>query len=931
VKHWPLFLAILAIVGLATWFDLSPRYPIQQGLDLRGGMRVILEADLENAPKDTHFDATTAASIRSILTDRVNAFGLSGATVASKGDRQFVVEIPATPPTLEGTVSDQKFVLRPGENVIGSGAQATIHLADKKVPERAATITFEGGTLRLKAEAAGVQYDTKDLPAGTQRDLENGDKLKFGDTALTVRIPAGSTETLKQLTRTAQLQFRWFRDVKTEKNPGGRYEMTSAPHPIDPRRETYLFRDVSSGKEIPAKEVIEKSELIVTGSELLPVSKQDFDPSHGIVVSFEFNRKGAAAFADFTRNHIGDILAVVLDNEVITAPRIESAILGGRGQIQGAFSTVVEARTLAQLLNAGALPVPLKPIQTQIVGATLGQDSVEKSIKAGLWGLAAVMGFMLVYYLLPGLLACIALLFYASLTFALFKILHVVLDLPGITGFILSVGMAVDANILIFERLKEELKTGKTLHAAIDTAFARAFTSIFDSNMTTWIVCAILYWLGAALIKGFALTLAIGVAVSMFTAITVTRTMLHLVVNMGWARNPVLFGLNISWLSRRFGEANYLRIFERRQFYFTFSILLMVIGLGFLGVGGIRPGIDFTGGTVMQARFQQNPNLDQVRAALAKVEIPEAQVQTADDATLGNIVLVRSTEVPPEKVDAFRGELRSMGGEILGTETIGPTIAAEVTRNAFWSVLVASLAIILYLTTRFAIGGLKQGLKYGVCAVIAVLHDVITVTGLFALGGLLWGWHIDSLFVTAMLTVIGFSVHDTIVVFDRIRENLRHRQRGEGFVEIANKSITQTFDRSINTSLTVMLVLATLILFGGASIKLFNIALLAGIAIGTYSSICVAAALVVLWDRMAGTKAAEAKKSGGDVTFRTAPTTRPVPAGVGGGRSAGARANGGVKTAPAEPGASANGSDESAARSATRGSSTIKSKRKRRM
>src|SRR5207249_3433160 len=412
-----------------------------------------------------------------------------------------------------------------------------------------------------------------------------------------------------------------------------------------------------------------------------------------------------------------------------------------RVQMSGGFKDVRDARMLAQLLNARALPVPLRPAQTQVVGATLGQDSVTRSINAGLAGLVAVLLFMLIYYRLPGALADIALLFYAALTFAIFKVMGVVLDLPGITGFILSVGMAVDANILIFERLKEEMKSGKTLHAAIDAGFSRAFTSIFDSNMTTWIVCWVLYNFGTSLIRGFALTLA-------------------------------------------------------------------------------------------AAGFK------------------DATPLYATDAKLGKILTVRTPSHDPSQLRKIEDSLKTLGGgmEPLSTDSIGPTIAREVTQNAFISVIIASLLIILYLAMRFAIGGFMNGLKYGVCAVIAQLHDVITVTGIFALMGYLKGWHVDSLFVTAALTVIGFSVHDTIVVYDRIRENLRNRQRGETFEQIMNRSVTQTFDRSLNTSFTVVLVLACLLAFGGTVTALFNWALLIGIIIGTYSSIFVASPLVVIWE-----------------------------------------------------------------------------------
>src|SRR5207302_3608869 len=252
-------------------------------------------------------------------------------------------------------------------------------------------------------------------------------------------------------------------------------------------------------------------------------------------------------------------------------------------------------------------------------------------------GLALVLVFMIAYYVLPGVLADIALLFYAAITFAIFKLGGVVLDLPGITGFILSVGMAVDANILIFERLREEMRAGKTLHAAIDAGFNRAFTSIFDSNMTTWIVCAVLFNFGAPIIKGFALTLAIGVAVSMFTSITVTRTMLHLVVNFPWARSERAFGLGISWLSNRFQEGRVLDVYGKRKYYFGFSIAILAVGVAFLVAGGLRPGIDFTGGSQVQATFTNPVTLDQINDVLRKDNIRGAQL------TRGSTTLVWTT------------------------------------------------------------------------------------------------------------------------------------------------------------------------------------------------------------------------------------------------------------------------------------------------
>jgi len=925
-----LLLVILAAVSI--WYSLSPKYPVAQGLDLKGGMRVVLE------PDDTKDDGKKVAPdtmkiVRDVLESRVNSFGLSGTEVRLKGDRQVVILLPGV-----------------------------------KDPQKA----------------------------------------------------------LDSISQTAQLEFRHLNNVSTDRNPNARYKMTHTPgNPARNEPDKYSFTDSSTNKPADEKEVVAQAPLILKGNYLKATSEAQINPTNGQPqVTFEFNSEGAQRFATFTSENTGEVLAVVLDDKIISAPNINEPITEGRGQISGGFATMAEARVLANLLNSGALPVPLRPAETQFVGATLGQESIDKSIHAGAIGLGLVLVFMLAYYWLPGFLACIALVLYSAITFSLFKgagiFPPIVLDLPGITGFILSVGMAVDANILIFERLKEELRAGKSVHAAVDAGFNRAFSSILDSNVTTWIVCAILIWLGAPIIKGFAITLAIGVAVSMFTAITVTRTLLHLVMSIPAARNEQLFALNVSWASLFFPATRrgaVLHVFERRRLNFGFSIVLAVFALVFLAMTpagmGLKPGIDFTGGTVFEAAFNQPVTREQVLAALPQgveatvsiarseqpgtkvtvtaqgvseadksviqerlgnqeilrgfdpttykatevegapaaapaspaanapaVNAPGANAPAANAPAAGNqpatpaakpapggksfqatavyfspiteadvrraldtkadpsevnlslknlsvnveaishagdnaisTALITSKSLNPTLVQEVRTNLQKVGGGLIEpmsqVSSIGPSVAQEVTLNAFASVFVASLAIVLYLAFRFAIGGFINGLKFGAGAVIALFHDVVITVGLFALMGAVAGWHVDSLFVTACLTILGFSVHDTIVVYDRIRENLHHRLRGETFADVSNRSITQTFDRSINTSFTVLLVVAALVLFGGESIRLFNVALLFGIALGTYSSIFVASPLVVLMER----------NSDRPSTSGPAPTARVAPRG----------------------------------------------------
>jgi SecD/SecF fusion protein len=775
------FVAVLALTAAALWYSLSPQFPVAQGLDLRGGMRVTLEPDYRKL-MGQKVDAETMRLVRSVLENRVNSFGLSGTEVRLKGE-------------------DQVLILLPGA----------------KNPE----------------------------------------------------------EALATLVTVAQLEFRHLVNVATDERPGGRYQMSVLPgDPVRGEPERYQFFDRSTNRPVSTSRVLQEAPLILKGDALRPTSKAGIDPNGTEpIVTFEFKREGAERFGDFTTKNVGEILAIVLDGDIITAPRINEPIRGGEGQIYGGFGTMAEARTLANLLNSGALPVSLVPAETHTVGATLGQESIDASIRAGLAGLAIILLFMLGYYWLPGLVACLALVAYAALTFSLFKgaglFPPIVLDLPGITGFLLSIGMAVDGNVLIFERMKEELRAGRSLHGAIEAGFRRAFTAILDSNITVWIISAILIWLGTPMVKGFAITLAIGNAVAMFTAITVTRSFLRVLTRMAWARNPALYAVHNSWLNLIFPawrQGAVMRIYEKRRLYLGFSMALVLASLLLVALTpfgmGLKPGIDFTGGSVIEVAFR-DPSVtrSQVVEVLRASGVRDAAVQLVyaqpppgqpGDRKVA-VANIATTELPPTKLREVRAALDRIGGgsieSLSRVSSIGPSIAAEVTRNGIFATVVASLAMLLFLAFRFALGGFATGLRFGAGAVIAVFHDVLVTVGLFALMGRLAGWHVDSLFLTACLGLLGFSVNDTIVIYDRIRENLDRRRKGEMFSEVSDRSMTESFDRSVNTSFAVILALLTMVIFGGDTLRLFNIALLFGMVIGTYSSVFVASPLVVLLER----------------------------------------------------------------------------------
>jgi SecD/SecF fusion protein len=776
-----------------------------------------------------------------------------------------------------------------------------------------------------------------------------------GKDRVIVELPGlkNQQEAIDTIKSTAKLEFYWLRDVEGKNNPAARYRMVRDENREDEEIISFqdkttneiLRGDTPEGQALILKNVVNayhpetnpnghKPEL--TGDDLDPVSAGEMDPSRGPVISIRFNKSGTERFYQFTRKHVDDYLAIFLGGKILTAPTIKVIITDGRAQIEG-VNSLTEANHTAQFLNAGALPVSLKVVQLDKVEATLGKETVDQALMAGLIGLILVALFMLVYYKLPGLLADVALCIYALLTYAAFKMFNVTMTLPGLAGFILSIGMAVDANILIFERLKEELRSGKTLRASIDAGFGRAFTAIFDSNICTLITAFILMWFGTGTIKSFAFTLSIGVIISMFTAITVTRTFLHLLVSLPALQKPSLFGLGRSWFHN--WQPN---VVGRRNVYFALSALIIIPGVVFYflnlagpGHSGLKKGIEFKSGTSIQMTFQR-ANLDvnfkdpvdqydvskavadagingtvemksdksaTISAALGPKDTKELDelkrlfkdralyidgninaeylkplkpVTVEDVNSIASSLDIESavqmstnqgqqtafikTTLPPtadKKLEGLEKKLQEEYGMAkVSSSGVGPVVSKELTQKAILAVLFASLAIIIYLSARFAIGGFLNGLKYGVCAIGATLHDVLLIVGLFAGLGYLLGWEVDTLFVTAVLTIIGFSTHYTIVVFDRIRENMKHRMRGESYEGLCNRSILQTFSRSINTSLTVVLTIVALLALGGPIIKQFYIALLIGIISGTYSSIFNATPLLVVWESIAGRRQA---------------------------------------------------------------------------
>ena len=751
--------AVIAFNNRLFGGDIAPKY----GLDIKGGVRIILRAKTEQY-KGGKWTPEKLEAIRSILERRVNATGVAEPLLITKQPDQIIIELPG-----------------------------------------------------LKNEV----------------------------------------DALHQIQSTANLQFYWLPQLGNKNGTRSSiWAVKEVPDSTTGSKKDVLV-DAATGQ--PLSDAILETQVfskdpLVSGKDLLPNSEATIQGTGNPVIQFEFNSEGGRIFEEFTRvpSHLGDFLAVFLDGKLLTAPSINGPI-PGKGIIEGNF-TLESAKALSEQLNAGALPVPLEVLETRKLEATLGAEAVKATTVAGAVGLGLVLLFMLGYYRLPGAIANVALILYTLFSFALFKLWPVTLTLPGIAGFILSIGMAVDANILIFERVKEELRTGKTLRAAIDAGFKRAFTAIFDSNACTLITCSVLYYFGTGPIKGFALTLGIGVAVSMFTAITVTRTFLFALVGHTFAQNPTAYGLNIQWTPK-------LRVMSRKMFWLGLSGIVIIPGMIFWAMGGIKKSIDFQGGTELNIPYATRHTSDEIQKALVGISprYADSRVVVSDDpnskpafVTTIRLALDERTSVIKALIEKVGPLAQGRGAQDVAFSDVSGTISQELTFDAIKAVLVASLLIVLFLAFRFSIGGFKEGLKYGLCAVAALLHDVLVVWGSFAILGYIFKWQIDSLFVTAMLTVIGFSVHDTIIIFDRMRENLAHRLKGENFSDLADRSIDQTIARSLNTSFTVILTLFALFVWGGAIIHQFIGALLIGIISGTYSSIFNASVLLVLWKQQDG-------------------------------------------------------------------------------
>ncbi|MDX6427585.1 MAG: SecD/SecF fusion protein, partial [Gaiellaceae bacterium] len=854
-------LIVLALVGTALLaVPGSPWHRgVKKGLDLQGGLEVVLQAQPPPGHKLTSADLDRAVSI---MRTRVDKLGVSSPEIRKQGTDQIVIQ-------LAGVKNPEQ-----AAQIIGSTAQ--LELYDMEPALVPPSVTVSGGTpvaiQNLYQLLSRVQAVAKSgtpsgyvlfKPAKVKTTTGTGKKTKTKTTIVWVKA-AGPTNTLHRDTLTGNAGLL---DASGGKVPKGD-KVLPVPHntvvitcsaktttvcpgdpnglPLGSHVDYYLFKH----GPYPGDRYGPYPNL--TGKELnLSGTRQDFDPSTGEpVVLIQFNSAGNKAFANVTKNEAvrGSIkqapqhFAIVLDNEIRSWPQIDYKQYpnginptGTGAQITG-MASLKEAQNLALVLQTGALPVKFVPLERTVVSATLGKDSLRQAWLAAIGGLIAVMVFLLLFYRFLGLVAVIGLAIYGAFMYAAILLFGVTLTLPGFAGLILTIGVAADANVVVFERIKEEVRAGKSMRAAIAAGYAKGFHTIIDANVVTAITALILFAVATAGVKGFALMLLIGTVVSLITAVAATRAMLGLLAGFKWFQNPSFMGAHHS----QRGTFLQIDFMARRKLWLALSGVVIVVSLGSLVARGLNLGIDFKGGVQITFQTPKPTPISEVRLETKAVGQADAVVQGRGQAygsesyksfqirlkKLSSANLTKLNAALDQNVHATKSSVKS----------VSSSFGRQIAKSAIIAILFSLLVITLYIAVRF------KGLAFAGPVIIALLHDLLITVGVYSLTGR----EVTEATVAAVLTVLGYSIYDTIIIFDRIRENVPIMRRGS-FATIVNVSLWETIRRSLATTFITLLPVAALFLFGGQTLKDFAFALLVGVASGAYSSIFIAAPLLAWW------------------------------------------------------------------------------------
>lgn len=833
-------LAIMTVVpsfysGTPSWWKqyMAPE-GLRLGLDLQGGMHLVLKVNLQKAEENTLEFA--AADLKDTLAEE----SISAVRTSSPAKDTVIFTLPntSTIDTVQSLISeDFPDIDARVEAKEGSFPRIFLQLKQEKIDfikTNAVDQSLE--ILRNRIDQFGVAEPVI---------------IRQGVDEIVIQLPGvkDPKRALKLLGDTAQLEFKIVSDstglnlpaiiatAKNNKQWQDGESMTKLNRAIAGQlpENTSLYFEKEVNKQTGQEQLIPillENKVLMTGDMVKDAQVRIGGNFNEPYVSLDMTSRGGKVFAHITEKNVGNRMAIVLDEVVRSAPVIRERILGGSAQISGSF-THEEAADLAIVLRVGALPAPVDIIQNMTVGASLGQDSINKGLSSGIFGALIVLGFMIIYYRLSGLIANCALIFNILLLFSGLAILNATLTLPGIAGIVLSIGMAVDANVLIFERMREEFALGKSVRSSIDGGFGKAFLTIVDSQVTTLITALALFMFGTGPIKGFAVTLSLGIIFNLFAALFFSRLMFDL-FNSGKPMKK----LNFMMISKK-PNIDYLKI---KNITYTLSAVLVGIGLvAFIQItrGQANLGVDFSGGSLLQYQAQQDFTMAEVREAFHSQGMTEVNLQEVENEKRLIVKLKKSETVVASLSEKVEGILSSTlpekGFTLESQSEIGSSVSSDMRNKAVEAILISLAGVIIYLAFRFDI-------KFGLAAAAATFHDVLVVLGICYLLDI----EITLLIVTALLTLAGYSLNDSVVVFDRIRENVA-KSDNDSLETAINDSINQVLSRTIVTSLTTGIVLSTLFFLGGAVIHDFAFALLTGVFVGTYSSIFIASPLLTLW------------------------------------------------------------------------------------
>ena len=828
---------------------------INFGLDLAGGTSITLQID-QSGLKDGEDIKDIQAQSLEIIRNRVDQYGLSEPQISPSGDDRILVELAgvddSTAKALVGSTAKLEFKIlaesdkftqviglidqyltRQTTDIVGADSAAATDstvAADSAKPADSAVAAKSDLSDEELLAGAGAKAEEKpatedsakeaaadNAPAGEVGMALSAYYLSFGNGGF---IAEENIEKVKKLLETEGVQKLIPRDVAFAFGSG--LEPVQRDSKIKAKRLYLLKRRAEMGGD--------------DISDARPYRVGDGTNAGEVAVSLRFAGIGPKKFSAVTAANVGKQMAIVLDNQVISAPVIRDRIPNGEAQITG-LDDMAEANRLAVVLRAGALKAPMKIIESRSVGATLGEENIVQGFGSGAVGLILCLVFMVAYYRLGGLIASFGMVINTLVTAAVMSVFNATLTLPGIAGFILVVGMSLDANVIIYERIREELKNGLTARAAVAKGYERAFSAILDSNLTTVLTGLILYKIGTGSVKGFGLTLTIGILTSLFCAITLTRAILDWKLAKRDATT-----LSIGNGFKAINEAN-LQIIPNRRRFGLVSTILIIASIAFIAVKGFDFSIDFTGGQVYTIQYQDDAKHEKdLSSALSSAGISGAKVRTLGGTSANSYqVSMRASDDAQFEVKMAQAfEKADQKCEIVAKDSVGPTIGKELRFNAILSVILAWLGILLYVWFRFG----KFGLGFGVAAVLGLVHDTVITLGFISAFGLSF----DGALIASLLTMIGYSVNDTIVNFDRIRENTAIFGSAN-FADTINKSLNQCFSRTMVTSLTTLFVCVILAVMGGSSIRDFGLVQCFGILIGTYSSVCVCSPVVLWWSK----------------------------------------------------------------------------------